>query len=174
MMKIILLGFLFFTFSECFGQTNSKCDCDGLVEPFYMKPILLLDKPNGHIKNSFTQDTAKQDFLVFTIDNDSLDYFHLKLIYPFSKRADSGWTKKSKYLGVYARNYAPRDTLFLYSKADIKSKLSSFIPSWTNQLYQIVKCNNKWVYVKIEINGTIKEGWLRPEMQCSNPYTTCN
>ena len=27
---------------------------------------------------------------------------------------------------------------------------------------------------KIKYKGKIKEGWLEPEMQCDNPYTTCN
>ncbi len=110
-----------------------------------------------------------------SIDNDSLDFLHV--IIGFALTEDSyisGWVKKSKAIGTYARNYRSDETLYLYSKADTKSKIFSTIPDWTNQLYTIEKCYKEWVFVSIKYKGKIKKGWLQPDKQCENPYTTCN
>lgn len=90
------------------------------------------------------------------------------------KNSVKGWIKKSKLIGVFAKNYSIPQRLNLYVKPSLKSKVNSIIPKWVNQLYIIEKCSSKWAYVKIKYKGQIKEGWLQPDKQCDNPYTTCN
>jgi hypothetical protein len=91
-----------------------------------------------------------------------------------STQAYSGWIEKANFIGTHARNYSPEDTLQLYEKANINSNIKSIVLNWNNDWYQITSCSKSWVYVKLNLNGTIKEGWLDPEMQCNNPFTTCN
>lgn len=48
---------------------------------------------------------------------------------------------------------------------------SLYMPDWID-VFSIKKAKNEWLYVD-DKNKNIK-GWLAPEYQCSNPYTTCN
>jgi uncharacterized protein YgiM (DUF1202 family) len=42
------------------------------------------------------------------------------------------------------------------------------------QTVMILDACKDWVYVKGENNnGKEVRGWLEPDMQCGNPYTTC-
>ena len=42
------------------------------------------------------------------------------------------------------------------------------------EMYEVVDFEGKWLKVKTKINGKNYEGWLSPEMQCSNVYSTCS
>jgi hypothetical protein len=38
----------------------------------------------------------------------------------------------------------------------------------------IYNCHERWLYIKfLDEDNKIKEGWLSPEDQCDNPYSTC-
>ena len=41
-------------------------------------------------------------------------------------------------------------------------------------MFEVLNCENKWLYVKLKTEDKIYEGWLEKNMQCSNQYTTCN
>ena len=90
-----------------------------------------------------------------------------------SEKRNEGWIKKSEPIGIYGRNYG--DTpLNLYTKPDKKSIVKTTINEWYNDSYRVLKCKNNWMYVKLKIRGEVHEGWLEPNMQCANQYTTCN
>ena len=157
------------------GQNSSKCNCEALVDFNYKGQIIVYYKPNGHSIKSLQHNFKGEDYLVLTINNDSLNFFYVDISYALTENSNTmGWIKKINAIGTYTSNYSPSDTLFLYSKPDLKSKVQSIIPDWTNQLYTISKCFGKWVYVKIKYKGQLKQGWLEPGKQCSNPYTTCS
>lgn len=48
---------------------------------------------------------------------------------------------------------------------------SVYMPNWID-VYAIKMAKNKWLYID-DRNKNIK-GWIAPEDQCSNSYTTCN
>lgn len=48
---------------------------------------------------------------------------------------------------------------------------SLYMPYWID-VYPIQKAKNEWLYID-DKNRNIK-GWIAPEYQCANPYTTCN
>ncbi|MPM49013.1 hypothetical protein SDC9_95741 [bioreactor metagenome] len=82
-----------------------------------------------------------------------------------------GWIE-TKYLGIYATDWT---NVKLYSHPNINSKVKSIIirPEWYP--FNILKCKGNWLYVSyLDGDGVIKEGWLPPDNQCSNPYSTCN
>ena len=133
---------------------------------------MLYDEPGGKIVKKLEQDTTNEDYLIFIIDKEEGNYFHLKFTYSISRRSFTGWITKLQYLGTYVRNY--KDSVLLYSEPRLKSRVNSIIPEWDNSLYQVIHCSDKWMYVKKMYKGQAKEGWLAPYMQCSNPYTTCN
>ncbi|WDF53988.1 hypothetical protein [Mucilaginibacter sp. KACC 22063] len=162
-----------FIYLASFSQVRKKT-CDVLIDPEYKGAIAIYTKPLGTLIQTLKQDFKNEDYLVFTILNQTSDYFYGTLTYSISEKHINGWIRKAKYIGTYARNYGKRDKLYLYTNSDFKSSIKNTIPEWTDQLYYVTDFNNGWVYVKINYKGHIKEGWLSPDMQCSNPYTTCN
>ena len=48
---------------------------------------------------------------------------------------------------------------------------SLYMPYWID-VYPIKKAINEWLY--IDDKSRHIKGWIAPEYQCSNPYTTCN
>ena len=170
-MKLILTIVLLIFSIENNAQT---INCDLLIDPEYKGVVLVYDKPSGNETISVKHDFINQDFLTLTVIKETQDYFYGILQFAISERKTKGWLRKSKYIGTFARNYHPKFALKLYSNPSYKSKLNSIVPTWTNQIYQVTSINKDWVYVKLNYKGKLKQGWLSPDMQCPNPYSTCN
>ena len=41
-------------------------------------------------------------------------------------------------------------------------------------MYEVIDFEGKWLKIKAKINGKKYEGWIPPEEQCCNVYSTCN
>jgi hypothetical protein len=174
-MRLITTILLFLYFQNTNVQILSECNCGALIDVEFKDRIVVYDKPNGLIIKKIQHNFDKEDFLILTIDKDTTDYFHVMISYSLTeKKGMEGWIKKGKSIGVFAKNYSNPQILNLYLKPSLKSKVKSIIPKWVNQFYVIEKCSGKWVYVKIQYKCQSKEGWLQPDKQCDNPYTTCN
>ena len=157
------------------GQSSQKCNCEAIIDIEFKENVALYDKPNGKVVKIMQHDFQKENMLTLTIDHDSLNFFHVKLSNSLTPESSAiGWIKKTNAIGTYARNYQQDDRLFLYSKPQLNSKIESLIPNWTNQIYIITKCVGKWAHVRIKYRGQLRQGWLQPDKQCPNPYTTCN
>lgn len=79
------------------------------------------------------------------------------------------WVKKGT-LGLVTRNYDNKE-LNLYDKPNIDSSVASVLKG--EQIVKVLDVCNKWAYVETISQGDTKRGWLQPDMQCGNPYTTC-
>lgn len=157
------------------AQTRSNCACGALIDPSFGGSISLYNRPNGRLVRAFRNDLQKEDFLILAIQKDSANFFHVLISNAQSEAKEQvGWIKKSNRIGTYARNYSPGDTLFLYTKPSESSNVRTYIPNWLNGVYTIVSCKGSWAYVRIKYKGEVKSGWLSPDRQCDNPYTTCN
>ena len=169
MKKNLLILLLLIKTSFCYSQQTNTCSCEGLVNTDYKNSIVIYDKPFGQIKHSIKQDFKNEDYLTFIIDKDSANFFHLTFSYSLKDITFTGWTTKANYLGTFSRVY--NDTLNLFSRPNLTSKIKSRIATWTNALLPITSCKDKWVYIKLNKDF---EGWLQHKDQCANPYTTCN
>lgn len=172
MKKFPLLLLLLAGKTILFGQENYPCSCQGIIDPAYKGVVKIFDKPNGKMMRGLRQNFKNEDFLVFQIDSATSSYFHATITYAVSGKKHAGWISKKEYIGTFPRVYA--DTAYLYEKANNRAKRLAGIPTGRNSLVQIVNCNNKWVYVKTKGHEIRLQGWLKPEDQCANPYTTCN
>ncbi len=150
--------------------------CEALIDLDYPGYVRVYNAPNGKVIQRLKQNVKDENWLVLSIDKDSGSYFHCFIGHTTGEEGDTrGWIKKAEYIGTFARNYAPpNDTLFLYESPNLHSGVHSVVIEWTNRLYTISKCMGNWAYVKINIQGKVKEGWMSPDMQCANPFTTCN
>ena len=68
----------------------------------------------------------------------------------------------------------PHDAQFpLYAEPSYMS--DSIIVVGTYDELPVIKYNNGWIYtVAYDTTGGEFAGWLSPQYQCANPYTTCN
>lgn len=75
---------------------------------------------------------------------------------------------------IYSRQYIPEeDPLKLYANPNRDSLFVSD-SIYRTEAFDVVDFCNKWLQVKLIIDNKIHIGWLPPEMQCSNVYSTCN
>ncbi|MGV3538904.1 MAG: hypothetical protein ACO1OQ_03785 [Rufibacter sp.] len=145
-----------------------------LIDPEYRENIIVFDKPNGKAIASIKHDIEDEDFLIFNVTKQATDFFYGTLTYSISDKQITGWVKKAKHIGIYTRNYNPGEPLNFYSSPSKTSKVNITILKWNNALYQVTSVEKGWVFVKIKTGGKTVQGWLSPEMQCANYYTTCN
>ena len=95
--------------------------------------------------------------------------------YLIAGEIEEGWIKEDSTIGVYARVYPVGDSLRLMSAPGKSSIAKPLKIAYTTQLFQVIDCNLKgWLKVSILFDGKKNEGWIAPEDQCDNPYTTCN
>jgi len=172
MLKLGLIYLFLFFKLITHGQSNPTCSCEGLVDTEYKGLVNVYDKPNGTVKAQLKHDLKNEDYLVFKIEETLHDYFRMTISYSINGKLVSGWVKKAKYLGTYPRAYS--EPLQLYSKPDNTSTVTSIINPEDEKIAQILRCVTGWTYIRIEIKGQIKEGWLSSSDQCTNPYSTCN
>lgn len=75
---------------------------------------------------------------------------------------------------IYSRQYIPKENpLRLYADHSLNSSFVSDTIYRTEAL-GVVDVYKKWLQIKILINGKEHIGWLPPNMQCANVYSTCN
>lgn len=138
--------------------------------------IYVYDKPDGKIIKTLKNNIEETNFVMLDLlqKNDSMFY----VIAYNSLDGDTitrGWIMKSHHLGTYSRAYAPEiDPLILYKNPNDTLQIVVKDTVYNPEVYEVVDFEGKWLKVKTKINGKNYEGWLSPEMQCSNVYSTCS
>ena len=78
---------------------------------------------------------------------------------------------KKGELAVNTRNYTDQ-RLILYLEPDLCSQSS--VISQEQQTVKIYGIHEEWFLVEAEDEqGRLRQGWLPPDKQCWNPWTTC-
>ena len=138
--------------------------------------IYVYDKPDGKIIKTLKNNIEETNFVMLDLlqKNDSMFY----VIAYNSLEEDTitrGWIMKSHYLGIYSRMYTPEiDPLILYETPNDSLQIVVKDTVYNPEVYEVIDFEGKWLKVKTKINGKNYEGWLSPEMQCSNVYSTCS
>jgi hypothetical protein len=173
-MKLRSLLFLLLLPVSLFAQSAGSCHCNALIDIKYDGYVELLKTPGGAVLNKLKHNKEQEDYLTLTIDKEAGNYFHATAIYAMSNKKYYGWVKKSSVIGTYDRNYSNTD-LLLFKSPLKNAAVSSRIPPHSNLFFSIVHCNrSNWVYVSNTSKEKTVTGWLAPDMQCANHYTTCN
>ena len=136
----------------------------------YKGSKLLYDEPGGRVVKKLKHDFANEDFIVFSIINKNDSMFQVAAYYSIKGYIGKGWIKKDKHLGIYSRAYS--QNLVLYSAPSKKSKIV-YNKEDSYEVYIVTDYQGQWLKVKITLRGKTYEGWMPPEMQCSNVYSTC-
>jgi hypothetical protein len=170
-MTKIITFILILTTSCSYGQ---KASCSGIVNWQSDKVIQIYDQPNGLVIAALQNKVEEENFLFFDILDTHPDFFKVEIKHAFDSDPVIGWIKKEKEIGLYARNYDPYENLKFYSSPDKNSKIRAELNEYVPEFYQILDCQNLWALVRLDWNGKVYEGWIEPDMQCANSYTTCN
>lgn len=169
-MKTVFFLAMLCIVQSCIGQSQ-KCECDGFLIPD--KKIILLYK------------NANSKKVVYNINNDSINesYYSLSIkesnknflkVIPTSINdtvKKSGWIKNDN-VGIYSATY--NRVLHLYTKPDKQSHILFSIEKYFTQPLTIISCSGKWLNVEVKLKNKVYKGWMAPEDQCANVYSTCN
>lgn|SRR5690554_1054278 len=172
-MKKVLstLSLLFLSLSVI---AQDQCDCEILIHDAYFGQVYIYDQPNGEIIDSIRHDIGNEDYLLGHITAKKEDYFKVTLALEMSGVEKSGWIQKSSYIGIYARNYGENGKLNLYTSPDKNSAVESTVNEFIYKLYTIEDCQEDWLKVQLDYERKTYTGWMEKDMQCANPYSTCN
>jgi len=170
-MKYIILLIFAYIFSSCKAQESENCNCSVIMIPKGIQiPLYSLSNKN-EIKIHLLNDTIKEEYYIINIYSQEGKMFKISGAAPHDTVNKNGWIE-SKYIGIYPSIF---DEIKLYSKPDTSSKVMSTIIKPEYYPFNVVKCFGKWLYVQyVDTDKKTKEGWLSPDNQCSNPYSTCN
>lgn len=151
---------------------HQALNCKILVDINYEGNINVYDN-TGKIVKKLKNNIKKEDFISLTIIGTNDSMYNVIANQAFEGVIAKGWIKKNNpHIGIYVRNYD--SPLSLYQKPEEKSKIQSTIKHYYPILFHFKDCENNWLYIYIVIANKKFEGWLSPDMQCANSYTTCN
>lgn len=130
---------------------------------------------NNSMKDSaliIQNDLENEDYIYFGLiaKNDSMYYVEAR--FEIMGYIGKGWIDRNNTLKIYSRNYSQK--LILYAEPNSISNVQCVIDKYVPLLFDVLDFNGQWLKVKLKYNETIYEGWLSPEMQCCNHYSTCN
>jgi hypothetical protein len=167
----ILLIFAFSLFGSCKAQESTNCDCSVIIILKGIQIPLYSESNKKEIITYLLNDTIKEEYYNINIYTQIEQMFKVSGSTPHDTVNRNGWIE-TKYIGIYPSIF---DEIKLYTKPDTTSKVMSTIIKPEYYPFSVIKCHGKWLYVKyLDTDKKTKEGWLSPDNQCSNPYTTCN
>lgn len=135
--------------------------------------VPVFDIPHGKITKYVQNDIEEGDFVMFDLlqKQDSMYY-----VVAYSGLTDrilaKGWISKKNHLDIYFSTY-DRD-LIIYKNANDRKKKMFSDKEYLFDNIEVLDFENNWLKIKFNYKGRSYNGWLPPEMQCANPYTTCS
>jgi hypothetical protein len=172
-MKIVRLLLLVIAAFVINGARAQKKFPEATAEPDSTIAIDLFDRPGGKVMKTLRQNVSGEDFLLFELQDQNDSMFYVKASYAIRGLIDSGWIRKDRHIGIRARNYQGQP-LPMFKGPDESSGVRIYYPGYTSRLYQVTDFSGNWLKVKITFRKKTYSGWLAPEMQCSNVYTSCD
>ena len=143
-----------------------------LLDPAFRGTVKLYAAPDKQAKpRTLRHNVEAEDWVYFKVQECNDSMIHVSAEYSIRGYIASGWIDKTKNVGVYPRAY--HKALLLYSapgKKDIATKITHYV----RNLLEVSDSQGGWVKVKMVDRGKPVEGWLSPEEQCADAYTTCN
>ena len=116
-----------------------------------------------------------EDFVIFDLlhKQDSM-YYVLAYSGATNQVFAIGWISKNNHLDINLKAAAYNRDLVIYRNVnDRERKMFSDKERLFTDI-EIMDFENNWLKIKFKYKNEIYIGWLPPEMQCGNPYTTCN
>lgn len=174
--KIYILLLLFiFESSLSYSQINSRvCNSSIFLDIDHKGYISVYDKPSGKVIKQLRNDNDAGNYIIFNIVDKTNTMFCVNASYSLDEDSIvvKGWIKKTNSLGIYSRAY--NRPLNLYKNPNRKSSIIISDGKYNPNMYVVIDCCGKWLKIIAVVKGEVYEGWIPPEMQCANVYSTCN
>lgn len=169
--KLILLCVLQFVCLQLSISQERKCSCTAILVPKQVNVPVYKDTIKKIIIGKIINDTINEEYYILSIIKINKQWAYVNASTPFDSTPKIGWIQ-TKYIGIYPSNFS---SINLYTFPNKNTKIKSIIIKPEYYPFNVLDCRGKWLYVSyLDADGRIKEGWLAPEDQCSNPYSTCN
>jgi hypothetical protein len=146
-------------------------NCSVLLKEKHIDIPILND--SGKVILVIKNDTIKEDYYtvyIKKIKNDMAYVMAASIFFDTIPRF--GWIDL-KHLQILPAKYS---SINLHKKPKKNSSIKTVIinPGYDNPI-NILNCKGNWLYVSfLDIDGFVKEGWMEPEDQCSDPYSMCS
>lgn len=129
--------------------------------------------PHGKLEKRLRNNLEEEDIVMFDLlqKNDTMYY-----VLAYSGLTDevlaTGWIYKDNNLTVDFSAY-DRDLVIYRNVNDRSDKIVSDKEHLVTDV-EVIDFEGDWLKIRFKYKGKAYVGWLPPEMQCANPYTTCS
>lgn len=139
----------------------------------YEYPIPVYDKPDGMIIGYLENDLEEEFFVNLRIYEKKGNMFRVTARLDFwGEQKLSGWIDVFESIVLTSR--AAQGNLKLYESPSYNSKVRCIVKPYDPGTYSIIDVHGNWAKVKRTLHGKVYVGWMPPEMQCGNAYSTCS
>ena len=160
--------------SLLFRQDDNSHIITIFLDPEFTGKVDVFEEPKGGIIKSIQNNLEEDDIVMFDLlqKTDSMYY-----VIAYSAIDDrilaKGWIYQKNKLGIYSAAYGDM-YCSLYEKPSNRAKVIITEKEYNPNVYQVLDFEGKWLKIKAKINGKKYVGWIPPEEQCCNVYSTCN
>ena len=164
-MKIILFLYCLL-FTICCNSSHKPVSSVLITSDRYTK---IFDRPNGAIVDSIVNSPAIDELYVMEIIECKNEWFFIEAHLPTSDSTSHiGWIRYPN-VGIYMKDFH-NVKLYDHPSYDSSVKLELENAEWGP--YVVIGIKGTWVQIELDYRGLKVAGWLSPENQSSNPYTT--
>lgn len=171
--KILISILLVISCSYLFAQSKIKCDACVFLNPDFKGKKALYDRPNGIIIKYLKHNFKEEFYINLDILDKNDSMFYVRAYCHSDGTTIKGWIIKDNIIGIYSRGYIG-NPLTLYSQPNLKSKSIYRFNDNISNMYIVIDCIGQWLKVKTRYKGKLYIGWMSPDMQCCNVYSTCS
>lgn len=134
------------------------------------KLIVYNDSKKSKKLKEVTHDFDNEDYIIIKLLSSNDSMYQVDVSYSIAGFVVKGWISRNNSLFVFSRAY--EKDLLLYDSPKSNSKHRAI--EYTVSPLKVIGSNACWLKIEIVHDCTRITGWIPPESQCANPYTTCN
>jgi len=148
-------------------EAQNICDCEVLLKRNGTHQVYQKKSVKSKVIYKLSNDTIKENYYIVIVYKTTNRWAYISAYSPDSTIDQKGCILKKK-LGILTSEYP-----VLYKHHNKKSKKIQ-IENYKYDYLNILNCKDGWLKVKYYNGKKIYKGWLPPDNQCANPYTTCS
>lgn len=167
MLNIITL----ITFSVVPNYT--PCCIQAFIDWDYSGDICLneLASLDGNVLQVFNNDVENESIYTVQIIGSTDKSFHVSVFNYEYDFIGKGFIEKA-HVCVYSMPYHKSNRIILYSSDSTESKIVCDIENEYKKIF-VLDARNSWIKAKVITHNNFYIGWLPPDNQCGDIYTSC-
>lgn len=139
----------------------------------YFDEIMIYDHPQGNVIKKVKNDSIREEFVIFGLLDKIDSMFYIVAYSSLTEEIiTKGWIQKKSHLGIFSSVY--QGNMVLHKCPDRSSEVLVEVEEYSPDSYEVTDFCDNWLKIQVKENGKSIEGWIPPEEQCCNVYSTCN